>query len=143
MGDEERAAIRAAAEDEPQGKPFLIIMGGQRHVDLTQPIVTIGRGLDNDVILENHRVSRHHAQLRRRYGRYILYDLGSSGGTTINDYPVQECVLQAGDVISFAGAQVIYGDDSTPAPPDPQEGDTPAMSDPQIAGGPDTTEGVN
>ncbi|MGD1996299.1 MAG: DUF3662 and FHA domain-containing protein [Anaerolineae bacterium] len=127
MKQDEREAIRAAIEEEPRGCPFLIVEG-ERHMELTEPLVSIGRALDNDVILEDSRVSRHHAQLRRRYGRYILYDLGSSGGTAINDYPVQECVLQPGDVISLAGAAVIYGEDPPVPPPDPEEEDTPAMT---------------
>jgi len=126
MTEEEQATIQAAVEEEPGGQPFLII-DGQRHVDLVEPVVSIGRALDNDIILEDPRVSRHHVQLRRRYGRYILYDLGSSGGTTINGYPVQECVLQSGDVISLAGAEIIYGEDLLSAPPEPEHGDTPAL----------------
>ncbi len=112
----------------PMGRPFLIIQG-VRHVDLTAPLITLGRSLDNDIIIEDRRVSRHHAQLRRRYGRYIIYDLGSSGGTLVNGYPVQECALQPGDVISLAGVELIYGEDLvTPIPP-PRAGDTPGMTD--------------
>jgi len=132
-GSEMDATRRMEGEEQVQAavegferQPFLII-GGERHVELVKPLVSIGRALDNDLILGDIRVSRHHAQLRRRYGRYILYDLGSSGGTTINGYAVQECVLQPGDVISFAGAEVIYGEDPPLSPPRPKEGDTPAL----------------
>ncbi len=107
----------------PPGRCFLII-GGQRHVHLTAPTVNIGRALDNDVIIEHPRVSRHHAQLRRRYGRYVLYDLGSSGGTLVNGYPVQECLLRSGDVISLAGFEIIYGEDPSPLPTDPTDSPT-------------------
>jgi len=111
----------------PHGRPFLVLEG-RRHVNLLQPVISIGRALDNDMIIEDSRVSRHHAQLRLRYGRYVLYDLGSSGGTQINGYPVEECVLHSGDVVSFAGVQVIYGED----PPTPislaDSGDTPAFA---------------
>ena len=117
--------MQAAVAEEPQGQPFLIV-GGQRHVELVDAVVSIGRALDNDIILEDRRVSRHHAQLRRRYGRYVLYDAGSSGGTTINGYPVQECVLQPGDVVSLAGVELVYGQDPLPAP-EPGEGDTPTL----------------
>lgn len=125
MSPEERDAVQEAVETESVDRPFLII-GGERHIALGDPVVSIGRTLDNDIILEDQRVSRHHAQLRRRYGRYVLYDLGSSGGTTINGYPVEECVLQPGDVISFAGAEVIYGED-VPASPSPTAEDTPVL----------------
>ena len=111
----------------PPGRPFLIL-AGQRHVDLLRSVVSVGRALDNDIILEDPRVSRHHAQLRRRYGRYILYDMGSSSGTQINGYPVEECVLHSGDVVSFAGVQVIYGEDPPTPIPLPGIEDTPAFS---------------
>jgi hypothetical protein len=114
------------AEEVPSGRPFLIL-DGRRHFDLRQPIVGLGRGVENDVILEDPRVSRRHAQLRLRYGRYVLYDLGSTGGTEINGYPVRECVLHSGDVISFAGVQVIYAEDPPTPVPSPKSGDTPTM----------------
>jgi hypothetical protein len=110
----------------PRGRPFLIL-DGRRHVNLLQASVSIGRALDNDVIIEDPRVSRHHAQLRRRYGRYVLYDLGSSSGTQINGYPIEECVLHAGDVISFAGVQIIYSEDPPTPIPIPDIEDTPAL----------------
>jgi hypothetical protein len=114
----------------PPGRPFLIL-DGRRHVNLCQATVSVGRALDNDVILEDARVSRHHAQLRRRYGRYVLYDLGSSGGTKINSYPVEECVLHAGDIISLAGVQIVYGEDPPTPIPLPANEDTPAMPPPE------------
>ena len=127
MTDEEQETVHEAAEAEPRGRPYLVVRG-RRHVSLDGSVVSVGRALDNDIILEDRRVSRHHVQLRRRYGRYVLYDVGSSGGTMINDYPVQECVLHPGDVISLAGAEIIYGEDQLPAP-DPERGDTSEMDD--------------
>lgn len=117
----------------PKGRPFLILEG-QRHIPLTEPRVSIGRALSNDVIIDDPRVSRHHAQLRHRYGHYILVDLGSSGGTRINDYPVEECVLHSGDVISFAGVEVVYGEDPPTPIPLPAEDDTPLLKRSDIDG---------
>jgi len=119
----------AVAASVPHGRPFLVLEG-RRHVNLLQPVISVGRALDNDMIIEDPRVSRHHAQLRLRYGRYVLYDLGSSGGTYINGYPVEECVLHSGDVISFAGVQVIYGEDPPTPIPLPGSGDTPLFAPP-------------
>jgi hypothetical protein len=114
----------------PPGRPFLIL-AGQRHFNLLQAVVSIGRALDNDVIIEDPRVSRHHAQLRRRYGHYVLYDLDSSGGTQINGYSIEECVLHSGDIISLAGVQIIYGEDPpTPIPISGSE-ETPSLASPE------------
>ncbi len=103
--------------DASQVQSFLILEG-RRHVLLTKPVVTIGRALDNDVVIDDPRVSRHHAQLRIRQSHYVLYDTGSSGGTFVNNQPVSEMTLAAGDVISLAGTQIIFGED-TPTPPQP------------------------
>jgi hypothetical protein len=108
-------------------RPFLILEG-QRHIALVSPTVSLGRSLDSDIIVDDARVSRRHAQLRRRYDRYVIFDLGSTGGTTVNGYAVHECVLEAGDVISLAGVELIYGEDTpTPAPPPHGSRGTPAM----------------
>ena len=95
-----------------------LILEGRRHIQLVKPVVTLGRALDNDVVIDDPRVSRHHAQLRVRRGRYVLYDTGSSGGTFVNNQPVSEVVLNAGDVFSLAGVQIIFGEDA-PTPPQP------------------------
>jgi len=118
----------------PPGRPFLILEGC-RHVNLLQPTVSVGRAVDNDVIVEDPRVSRHHAQFRRRYGRYVLYDVGSSGGTQINGYPIEECVLHAGDVISLAGVQIVYSEDPPTPIPLPTIEDTPVLPTDEIESG--------
>ena len=97
-----------------------LILDGRRHMPLVKPVVTLGRALDNDIVLDDMRVSRHHAQLRVRQGRYVLYDTGSSGGTAVNNASVSEVVLNAGDVISLAGVQIIFGEDA-PTPTEPQQ----------------------
>lgn len=103
-------AVREQAQGSPDGSTYLIIEG-QRHLPLTRPIYTLGRRLDCDVVLSDARVSRRHAQLRWRFGRYMLYDLGSSSGTTVNGHPVTESVLEPGDVFSLGGVDIIYGQD--------------------------------
>ncbi len=141
MEDSDEPEDKPADPAVPDSYPFLILEG-RRHVNLRRAVISIGRALDNDVIIENPRVSRYHAQLRQRYGRYVLYDVGSSDGTQINGYPVEECVLHSGDVISFAGVQVIYGEDppvwhretphdaATPTPL-PDSEDTPLLVSPE------------
>ncbi len=62
-------------------------------------------------MVSDPRVSRRHAQLRWRFGRHVLYDLGSSGGTTVNGRAITEAALEPGDVFSLGGADIIYGRD--------------------------------
>lgn len=88
-----------------------LILDGERTLPLQHAVVNLGRRTDNQVIVDDARVSRSHAQLRLRFGRYVIYDLGSSAGTFVNDQRVQECVLRPGDVISLGGVAIIYGED--------------------------------
>lgn len=76
---------------------------------LARATVDVGRGRDNDVILDDPRVSRHHAQLRQRRGRYVIFDLDSANGTFINGRPIQEAVLTSGDRVSFGGVELVFG----------------------------------
>jgi hypothetical protein len=96
---------------EQQSPCAYLIIEGRQSIDLRKSIIRIGRALDNDIILEDRRVSRHHAQLRQRYGRYLLHDLDSTGGTRVNGFRVKEIVLHAGDTISLSGVDIIYAED--------------------------------
>jgi hypothetical protein len=89
-------------------RPAFVLSDRERRMPIGEAVVTIGRSLDNDIVLDSAHVSRCHAQLRRRYGQYVLYDLGSSGGTTVNGRPVREAPLRHGDVICFAGVEMRF-----------------------------------
>lgn len=58
------------------------------HGDRTFPVeqlpLTIGRALDNDVILDDRSVSRYHAQIREAGGGLVVVDLQSTNGTFVN-----------------------------------------------------------
>jgi hypothetical protein len=92
------------------GNAFLII-GGTQVVPLNQSVINIGRRLDNHVIIDDPRVSRAHAQLRIVKGRFVLFDLNSSGGSYVNGERTVQSVLYPGDVISLAGVNLIFGQD--------------------------------
>lgn len=46
--------------------------------------LTIGRAPDNDIVLDDPQVSRHHAQVVRRGDEISVEDLGSTNGTLVN-----------------------------------------------------------
>jgi hypothetical protein len=114
------AVLRSGAL--PDGA-FLIV-DGRGHYALDRPVVNIGRRLDNQLILDNPHVSRTHAQLRVRDGRFVLFDLGSTIGTKVNGRAVRQHVLRQGDVISIAEIRLVYGEDPA-GPPDSTEAYTP------------------
>jgi hypothetical protein len=68
----------------------------------------VGRLPDNDIVFNDPRVSRHHAQLMEQNGRWILRDTGSTNGTAINGKIVREAALRPGDAISLGGLEVTW-----------------------------------
>jgi hypothetical protein len=84
----------------------------ERFFSLVTLLVNLGRGLDNDLVINHPRVSRHHAQLQQREGQWWLIDLGSANGTAVNDQPISEMILQPGDVISLAGIEIRFESES-------------------------------
>jgi pSer/pThr/pTyr-binding forkhead associated (FHA) protein len=92
---------------------FLIIEGVKVYA-LVQTVVNIGRRMDNQLVIDDPRVSRNHAQLRAINGRFVLFDLNSTGGTFVNGQRTNQTILYPGDVISLAGVALIFGQDNPP-----------------------------
>ena len=91
-----------------------IIVDGVKVIPLTQPLVRIGRRVENNLVLDDPRVSRSHAELRAIHGRYVLFDLNSTGGTFVNGVRITQSVVYPGDVISLAGVNLVYGQKNPP-----------------------------
>jgi diguanylate cyclase (GGDEF)-like protein len=74
---------------------------GSRHAVETLP-TSLGRTPDNDIVLGEDSISRHHARLTEGEGRYIVEDLGSTNGTFVNREPATApLTLQPGDKIAL------------------------------------------
>ena len=101
----------AHAQNKDEDLPLnaFLIVNGSDVFPLKKNIVTIGRMEDNDLVIQEVRISRYHAQLRAVKGQYILVDLKSTGGTSVNGVKIAQVALFPGDVISLAGIPVIYG----------------------------------
>lgn len=73
---------------------------GKRYL-LTAETVSIGRGSENEVVLENDAVSRKHAVIEKRSRAYYVQDLESTNGTYVNDALVRDYQLRRGDQIKI------------------------------------------
>lgn len=71
---------------------------GKRHVLGPDP-VTMGRGSENTIVLENDSVSRRHCRIERRGRSYAVHDLDSTNGTYVNDEIVTDYTLRRGDQV--------------------------------------------
>ncbi|MCP4360838.1 MAG: protein kinase [Chloroflexi bacterium] len=62
---------------------IVILCQGQkpRRISLNRPRIRIGRSKENDIVLNSHDVSRHHALLEKTAKGWLLADLNSSAGT--------------------------------------------------------------
>jgi hypothetical protein len=95
--------------EKPRAPKATVEVKGERSpVQLGPEPLLIGRDQQNDVVLDDTRVSRKHAEIRLRLGRYTLYDLQSTNGTYVNGRRVAEVVLNDGDRISVAGLDLIF-----------------------------------
>jgi hypothetical protein len=62
--------------------------GAQQVYRIEKPVVNIGRQLTNDIIVEDKRVSRYHAQIKyQASGEFTIFDLGSTNGIMVNGTP--------------------------------------------------------
>jgi hypothetical protein len=98
-----------------------LILDGRKVMPLHDMVINIGRRLENQIAIDDPRVSRTHAQLRAIKGRFVIFDLNSTGGTFINGQRMNQSVLYSGDVISLAGVTLVYGQDNPPPRPDLKE----------------------
>jgi len=78
-------------------------------------LVTVGRTSQNDVVIPDASVSRHHAFFEQgAEGRYSLQDAGSTNGTTVNgaSVPVQgegpPVALKSGDMVLIGQVCLRY-----------------------------------
>jgi hypothetical protein len=70
--------------------------------------VSIGRSPQNAIVLDDRRVSRHHAELEQSGPQWTIRDLGSTNGSAVNGRLVRQAVLHDGDRLSLGGFEVIF-----------------------------------
>jgi len=113
--DTSKTALQIVIPDAPAEastpKQAYFIINGKEQRYLKKAIIKIGRRSTSDIQLEDTMVSRDHLQLRAKQGRYLLFDLSSTGGTFLNNQPVKTAVLKPGDVIRIGKTILIYNQD--------------------------------
>lgn len=103
-------------------------------IRLDRDEATIGRREDNAYVLPDPRVSRVHAKITKEAGSVIITDLGSSGGTRVNDEEVSgSSVVNHGDTVSFGPVTATFED---PAQAATGEEETQVFEVPKIETGP-------
>ena len=86
-------------------------------VPLTRSVVTLGRNLDNDIVLPADGVSRHHTRLQATSLGWEAVDLGGVNGTWLNEYrlrPEEPTPLSVGSVLRIGPYEMILQGPETP-----------------------------
>jgi hypothetical protein len=101
----------AAAPAMPQAwLTIRLPQAGQQTYRIEKPLVNIGRQLSNDIIVEDKRVSRFHAQIKYQPdGQFAIFDLGSTNGITINNTPhMRQHTLHNGDQFTIGSYDFYF-----------------------------------
>lgn len=93
-------------------KPFayLVIQDEtKKRYSITRTTWRIGRGKDNEMILNDSSVSRRHAEIHRDKGdRFTIYDLDSLNGVYVNNDKVSRQRLHEGDIIEIGDINMRF-----------------------------------
>ena len=92
-------------------KPTLIFTHGGdigRREVLDADEIAIGRMSDCEVRVRQPWFSRRHFTIKRKGNRWILDDLESRNGTSVNGTRVMRCILQPGDEISVMSSRIAF-----------------------------------
>lgn len=93
----------------------LVISDDEGHttvVPLLRDEITIGRNEGNTIRLTERNVSRRHARLIRRNGSYVVEDLGSYNGVTLNGERIDhDAELAAGDQLGIGDYALAFQSD--------------------------------
>jgi len=83
--------------------------GNPRRYPIRSAETKIGRYRGNDVALHDSAISRYHAEIHfTDDGRFVISDMGSKNGLTINDKEVLEQRLENGDIIEIGDVRLRF-----------------------------------
>jgi pSer/pThr/pTyr-binding forkhead associated (FHA) protein len=101
--------------------PEIVVKLGNKVVDthtLFQECIRIGRGRDNDIVIDHLSVSRRHAEIHYDHGHWLVADLDSANGTFVNGQRVTTVPLYHADTITVGKMHLHFFD--TPMEQDDQ-----------------------
>ena len=107
---EPQTAVQSEPKREPVEPEVQLSKGDSVLVDLRDKTtyklglryMTIGRGAENDIVLNDANASRAHARMTQdATGTWKINDLGSTNGTLLNQRFIQQALLHNGDQITI------------------------------------------
>jgi len=77
-------------------------------ISLADNLYLLGRGKENNIVLNDNSVSKQHAKLSYLNGYWEIHDLASRNGISINGAVVDQARLQGGDRIILGKAMFVF-----------------------------------
>ncbi|MBP8606141.1 MAG: FHA domain-containing protein [Phycisphaerae bacterium] len=93
---------------------FLKKDGTIQSFPLPSDVTFIGRRQDCDLCIPLPMVSRRHCQIYTEQGNLMVRDLHSRNGILLNDQPVEEARIKAGDVLKIGPIRFVFQIDGKP-----------------------------
>ncbi len=111
LADEAPPAEVVPSEGAADGRPHLYVsVDGKLLGDVTldSPRLLIGRSEHNDLRINSHFISRHHAMFVRHGSATLLMDLNSTNGTFVNSRRVSNYVMRHDDIVSIGNHRIKF-----------------------------------
>lgn len=105
----EQLRARDEASSVPPAWLTLVRPSRGQPIRLERQTVRIGRNLSNEVIVNDPKVSRFHAQIRYENGQFVVYDVSSTNGIRVNGVRAQRPVpLRPNDTLGVGSHEFIF-----------------------------------
>jgi len=94
-----------------EGPALVVRSGGGRAGESFRPTgerTRIGRSPDCEIFLDDVTVSRNHATLIERDGKFVVEDQGSLNGTFVNRHRIESAVLEEGDELQVGKYRMTF-----------------------------------
>jgi len=96
---------------EPAGMNTLDFTAGPKAgqtMNFDAKTISIGRSADNDIVVDDPTVSRHHARITSQGGTYRIEDLGSTSGTRVGGKEVTLAQIAPGSTVKLGDTELGF-----------------------------------
>ncbi|HYH28302.1 MAG TPA: FHA domain-containing protein [Actinomycetota bacterium] len=109
--DETGEEVYLPLDELEDGQALLVVKRGPNAGSkflIDKDVTTAGRHPESDIFLDDVTVSRRHAEVRRKDGRFEIHDMGSLNGTYVNRDRVDTTQLANGDELQIGKFKLVF-----------------------------------
>ena len=87
----------------------------EKRYEIRKKVISVGTSSDNDIVVTDKAVSRHHVKIRIEREKYFIYDLASTNGTRVNDRKITKKWIKEGDRIELGHTRMTFKAEALPS----------------------------